>query len=99
MQYISDPRELGAGRLERPTILSKTTLTSLMALNPREDPLAQATVPRNNPASHLRIIRYFASTDFAQSLVLWQEVVVAALAEMAFTEYPPKLLVNFIRRV
>ena len=40
MQYASDPRELGAGGLERPTILSKTTLTSLIALNPREDPLA-----------------------------------------------------------
>jgi len=40
MQYISDPCELGASRLEYPTILSKTSLTSLIALNPREDPLA-----------------------------------------------------------
>jgi len=28
--------------------------------------------------------------------MLWQEVVVAALAETAFIEHPPKLLVNFI---
>jgi len=41
-----------------------------MALNPREDPLAQATVPYNNLVSYLRIIRYFASTNFTQSLVL-----------------------------
>jgi hypothetical protein len=40
MQYISNPCKLSAGGLERPTILSKTTLTSLIALNPREDPLA-----------------------------------------------------------
>ena len=64
VQYTSDPCKLGAGRLERPTILSKTTLTGLIALNPREDPLAQTTVPRDNPASHLHIIYYFASTDF-----------------------------------
>jgi hypothetical protein len=88
VQYISDPRELSAGGLERPTILSKTTLTGLIALNPREDPLAQATVPRNNPASYLRIIYYFASTNFTQSLVLRQEVVVATLAETAFIEHP-----------
>ena len=31
--------------------------------------------------------------------MLRQEVVVAALAETAFIEYPPKLLTNFIRRV
>jgi len=69
VQHASDPCELGAGGPERPAILFKTTLTNLMALNPREDPLAQATVPRDNPASYLRIIRYFASTDFTQSLV------------------------------
>jgi len=40
-----------------------------MALNPREDPLAQAMVPRDNLVSYLRIICYFASTDFAQSLM------------------------------
>jgi len=40
-----------------------------MALNPREDPLAQAIVPRNNLASYLYIIYYFASTNFTQSLV------------------------------
>jgi len=40
MQYVSDPCKLGASKLERPTILSKTTSTGLMALNPREDPLA-----------------------------------------------------------
>jgi len=56
-------------------------------------------VLRDNLASHLRIIYYFASTDFAQSLVLRQKVVVATLAKTAFTEYPLKLLVNFIRGV
>ena len=56
-------------------------------------------VPRDNLASYLRIIRYLASTDFAQSLVPRQEVVVAALAKTAFKEQPPKLLVNLIRRV
>jgi len=40
VQHVSDPRELSAGGLERPAILFKTTLTGLMALNPREDPLA-----------------------------------------------------------
>ena len=70
-----------------------------MALNPREDPLAQAMVPRNDLVSHLYITHYFTSIDFAQSLMLQQEVVVAALAETAFMEYPPKLLVNFIYRV
>ena len=64
MQYTSDPRELGADGLERPTILSKTTLTSLTALDPREDPLAQAIVPYNNLASYLYIICYFTSTNF-----------------------------------
>jgi len=41
-----------------------------MALNPREDPLAQVTVPRNNLASYLYITRYFTSTNFTQSLML-----------------------------
>jgi len=40
VQYISDPCEFSAGGLERPAILPKTTLTSLIALDPREDPLA-----------------------------------------------------------
>jgi len=40
VQHTSDPRELGAGGPERPAILSKTTPTNLMALNPRKDPLA-----------------------------------------------------------
>jgi hypothetical protein len=56
-------------------------------------PLAQATVPRDDPASDLRIVRYLAGTGFAQSLVPRQAVVVATLAETAFTEYTPKLLV------
>ena len=99
VQYVSNPYKLSASRLKCPTILSKTTLTSLIVLNPREDPLAQAIVPRNNLVSYLYIIHYFTSTDFAQSLVLQQEVVVATLAKMAFTEHPPKLLVNFIYRV
>ena len=62
----------------------------------REDPLAQATVPYNNLASHLYIIYYFTGTNFVQSLVLWQEVVVTALAKTAFKEQTPKLLVNLI---
>ena len=99
VQYTSNLYKLGAGGLERPAILSKTTLISLIALNPREDPLAQATVPHNNLASHLRIIYYFTSTDFAQSLVPQQEIVVVVLAETAFIEYPLKSLVNFIRGV
>ena len=70
-----------------------------MAFNFREDPLAQATVPRDNLASHLRIIQYFTSTDFVQSLMPRQEVVVAALAETVFIEYPPESLADFIRRV
>jgi len=39
------------------------------------DPLAQATVPRNNPVSHL------TNTSFAQSLMPQQVVIVATLAE------------------
>ena len=49
--------------------------------------------------SHLCIVRYFTGTDFTQSFVPRQEVVVAALAETAFTEHPPESLVDFIRRV
>ena len=70
-----------------------------MAFNFREDPLAQAIVPRDDPASHLCIVYYFISTDFAQSLIPRQKVVVATLAEMAFTEYPPESLVDFIYKV
>ena len=56
-------------------------------------------VPYNNPASYLYIIYYFTSTNFTQSLMPRQEVVVATLAETAFIEHLPKLLVNFIYRV
>ena len=69
IQYTSDPRELGAGGLEHPAILSKTTLTSLIALNPREDSLTQAIVPYNNLANYLYIARNFDSTNFTQSLM------------------------------
>ena len=99
VQHASDPREHGAGGPRCPAILSETSSIGLIAFDPRENPLAQATVPRDDPASHLRIVRYFAGTDFAQSLVPRQEVVVAALAETAFTEHPPESLVDFIRRV
>ena len=99
MQHASDPREYSAGGLRCPAILFKTSLISLIVFNPREDPLAQAIVPRDNLVSHLRIIWYFAGTDFAQSLVPQQEVIVAALAETAFTEHPPESLVDFIHRV
>ena len=53
----------------------------------------------NNLTSHLRIIYYFIGTNFVQNLVLWQKVVVAALAEIVFTEHPPELLVDFIYKV
>ena len=96
---MSDPREYGAGGLRCPAILSETSLISLMAFDPRENPLAQAMVPCDDLASHLRIACYFTGTDFAQSLMPRQEVVVAALAEMAFTEHPLESLVDFIRRV
>ena len=56
-------------------------------------------VPYNDLVSHLCIVCYFAGTNFTQSLVPRQKVVVAALAEMAFIEYPPKLLVDFICKV
>src|SRR5580692_7168654 len=98
VQHASDPHEYGAGGLRCPAILSKTSLIGLMVFNPREDPLAQAIVPRDNLASHLCIAWYFTSTNFAQSLVPRQEVVVAALAETAFIEHPPESLVDFIRR-
>ena len=96
---MSDPREYSISRLRCPTTLSKTSLISLIAFNFREDPLAQIIVPRDDLASHLRIVYYFAGINFTQSLVLRQEAVVAALAETAFTEYPLKSLVNFICRV
>ena len=53
----------------------------------------------NNLVSYLYIIYYFASTDFAQSFILWQEVVVTILAKTAFKEQPSKLLVNLIYKV
>jgi len=40
MQYVSNFYKLSAGGLKRPAILFKTTLTGLIALNPKEDPLA-----------------------------------------------------------
>ena len=70
-----------------------------MAFNFRENPLAQATVPCDDLVSHLHIICYFTGTDFVQSLMPWQKVVIAALAEMAFTEHPFELLVDFIYKV
>ena len=68
LQYASDPCKPSASGPECPTILNKT-LTNLTALDLREDPLAQATVPRNNLASHLYITYYLTSTNFAQSLM------------------------------
>ena len=67
--------------------------------NFKEDPLAQATVPYNNLVSHLYITWYFTGTNFIQSLMPRQKVVIAALAKIAFTEHPPKSLINFIRKV
>jgi len=40
MQHISDFYKLSASGLKCPAILSKTTLTGLIALNLKEDPLA-----------------------------------------------------------
>ena len=57
-----------------------------MVLNPRKDPLAQATVTCNDLVSHLYIAYYLASINFVQSLVLQQEVIVAALVKTAFEE-------------
>ena len=70
-----------------------------MVFNLRENPLAQATVLYNDLVSYLRIIYYFTGINFTQSLVPQQEVVVAVLAKMVFTEHPPKLLVDFIYKV
>ena len=99
MQHVSNPYKHNTSKLKCLTILSKTFLISLIVLNPRENPLAQATIPHNNQASHLYIIQYFTSTNFTQSFVPQQKVIIAALAKIVFTEYSPKLLVNFIYRV
>ena len=99
MQHASDPCKHGIGGLRCPAILSKTSLIGLMAFNFRENPLAQAIVPRDDQARHLYIARYITGTDFAQSLVPRQEVVVAALAKIAFMEHPLELLVDFIHKV
>ena len=99
MQHASDPREYGTGGLRYPAILSKTSSIGLIAFNLKKDPLAQAIVFYDDLASHLYIAWYFASTDFTQSLMPWQEVVVAVLAKTAFIEHPPESLVDFIHRV
>ena len=70
-----------------------------MVFNFKENPLAQVMVFYDNLVSYLHITYYFTSTNFAQSLMPQQKVVVAALAKMAFTEHPPKLLVNFIYKI
>ena len=85
LQYISNPYKPGTSRPEYPAIFNKT-LTNLIVLNPKKNPLAQATVPYNNPASHLHITYYLTSIDFAQSLMPRQKVVIATLAETAFKE-------------
>ena len=56
VQHISDFCEYSTSRLRCPAILSKTFLIGLIAFNPREDPLAQATVPCDDLVSHLHII-------------------------------------------
>ena len=63
VQYISDPRGPGASGLGCLAILIET-LTDLIALDPKEDPSAQAVVPCDDLASYLYIISYLASTDF-----------------------------------
>ena len=85
LQYISNPCELSTNKLKYPAILNKTLINSII-LNPKKDPLAQAIIPCNNLVSYLYIAYYLAGTDFTQSLVPQQEVVVATLAETAFKE-------------
>ena len=68
LQYISDPYKPGISRLKCPAILNKT-LTDLIILNPKKDPLAQVIVPYNNLASYLYIIYYLTGIDFVQSLM------------------------------
>ena len=64
LQYISDPHKPDISGPEYPAILNKT-LTNLITLNPKKDPSAQAIVPYNNLVSHLHIVYYLTSTDFA----------------------------------
>ena len=96
MQHVSNFCKLSVSGPKCPAILFKTTLTDLMVLNFKENPLAQATVPCNNLISHLCIACYFAGIDFVQSFVPQQKVIVAALAKTAFIKHPPKSLVDFI---
>ena len=96
---MSNPRKHSTSGLKYLTILFKPFLISLMVFNLKKNPLAQALVPYNDLVSHLYIIYYFTSTNFTQSLIPQQEVVVTALAEMAFMEHPLKSLVDFIYRV
>ena len=83
MQYVSDPYKPSTSGLEYPIILNNT-LTNLIVLDFKKDPLAYVIVSYNNLASHLYIIYYLTSTNFIQSLILRQEVIVATLAETAF---------------
>ena len=68
LQYISDFYKPGASRPEYPAIFNET-LTDLIVLNPKKDPLAQATVPYNNLVSYLHIIYYLTGINFVQSLM------------------------------
>ena len=55
-----------------------------MALDFREDPLAQATVPCDNPVRYLRITCSLLVLTLRRTPLLWQEVVVTALTETAY---------------
>jgi len=46
----------------------------------------------DDPARDLRITHYFTSTDFAQSLMLQQVVIITALAETALRNTPKSLV-------
>ena len=99
MQNTNDPHKYSASGLRYSAILSKTSLIGLIAFDFKENPLAQTTVPCDNLASHLCIIYYFTNTNFIQSLILQQEVVVTALVKIVFIKHPLKLLVDFIYKV
>ena len=85
LQYVSNFYKPSISGLECPTMFNNT-LTNLIVLDPKEDPLIQIIVPYNNLASYLRIIYYLTSTNFMQNLIPQQEVIVATLAETAFKE-------------
>ena len=68
LQYVSDSCKPSTSGLEC-SVIFNNTLINLIVLNPKKDPLTQATVIYNDLANHLHIIYYLTGTDFAQSLI------------------------------